>query len=42
MITRAFGPDGLGKRARTLSRDGTMLGVLTPERYRIYGLQPPA
>lgn len=38
MITRAFGPDGLGKRARTLSREGTMLGLLTPERHRIYGL----
>lgn len=38
MIERAFGPEGLGKRARTLSRDGTMLGLLTPERHRIYGL----
>jgi PPOX class probable F420-dependent enzyme len=38
MITRAFGPDGLGKRTRALSREGTMLGLLTPERHRIYGL----
>lgn len=38
MITRAFGPDGLGKRARTLSRDATMLGLFTPERHRIYGI----
>jgi PPOX class probable F420-dependent enzyme len=38
MITRAFGPDGLGKRTRSLSRDGTMLGLLTPARHRIYGL----
>ena len=42
MITGAFGPDGLGKRSRTLSRDGTMLGVLTPLRHRIYGLEPRA
>jgi PPOX class probable F420-dependent enzyme len=40
MITRAFGPDGLGKRTRSLSRDGTMLGLLTPARHRIYGLEP--
>ena len=38
MITRAFGPDGLGKRTRSLSREGTMLGLLTPARHRIYGL----
>lgn len=42
MITRAFGPDGLGKRTRALSRDGTMLGVMTPQRHRIYGLEPSA
>ena len=42
MITRAFGPDGLGKRSRTLSREGTMLGLLTPHRHRIYGLEPKA
>ena len=40
MITRAFGADGLGKRTRALSRDGTMLGVMTPRRHRIYGLEP--
>jgi len=40
MITRAFGPDGLGKRTRSLARDGTMLGLLTPQRHRIYGLDP--
>ena len=40
MITRAFGPDGLGKRQRGLSREGTMLGLLTPRRHRIYGLEP--
>lgn len=39
MITRAFGPDGLGKRTRTLSREGTMLGVLTPRRWRLYGVE---
>ena len=38
MITRAFGADGLGARARRLSPEGTQLGVLTPERHRIYGL----
>ena len=38
MIVGAFGPEGLGKRARKLSTDGTMLGVLIPERQRIYGL----
>ena len=38
MITAAFGAEGLGKRARKLARDGTMLGVFTPERQRIYGL----
>jgi PPOX class probable F420-dependent enzyme len=40
MITRAFGPGGLGQRSRRLSRDGTMLGLLTPQRHRIYGLEP--
>ena len=38
MIIAAFGPEGLGKRTRALSREGTMLGVFTPERQRIYGL----
>jgi PPOX class probable F420-dependent enzyme len=42
MIERAFGPDGLGKRSRALSREGTMLGLLTPLRHRIYGLEPKA
>lgn len=39
MITKAFGPDGLGARSRRLSREGTMLGLLTPERHRIYGIE---
>ena len=39
MIVRAFGDAGLGQRSRTLSRDGTMLGVFTPERHRIYGIE---
>jgi hypothetical protein len=38
MIIAAFGPEGLGKRTRALSREGTMLGVFTPERQRLYGL----
>lgn len=38
MITAAFGPDGLGKRNRALSREGTVLGVMTPVRHRIYGI----
>lgn len=38
MITGAFGPGGLGQRNRALSRDGTVLGVFTPTRHRIYGL----
>lgn len=38
MITRAFGAAGLGERSRRLSREGTMLGLFTPERHRIYGL----
>ena len=39
MITRGFGAEGLGARNRRLSRDGTMLGLLTPERHRIYGIR---
>jgi hypothetical protein len=39
MITKAFGADGLGARSRRLSREGTMLGLLTPERHRIYGIE---
>lgn len=42
MITRAFGPAGLGQRSRKLSREGTMLGLLTPSHHRIYGLKPAA
>lgn len=38
MITRAFGPEGLGQRNRALSPEGTQLGLMTPERHRIYGL----
>ena len=37
MITAAFGPEGLGQRSRRLSREGTSLGLLTPQRQRIYG-----
>lgn len=36
MIAAAFGPDGLAAQRRTLSLDGTSLGVVTPERWRIY------
>lgn len=39
MITRAFGADGLDSRRRTLSLEGTCLGVLTPARHRIYGVE---
>lgn len=39
MITRAFGGDGLDSRRRTLSFEGTCLGVLTPARHRIYGVE---
>ncbi len=42
MVVRAFGPDGLGKRARQLSVDGTSLGVMTPTHHRIYGLAKKA
>jgi len=38
MIRDAFGADGLAKRARVLSREGTCLGVMTPVRHRIYGV----
>ncbi len=40
MITRAFGPAGLGQRNRSLSRDATMLGMMLPQRHRIYGFDP--
>ena len=38
MIRAAFGADGLASRARALSAVGTRLGLLTPVRWRIYGL----
>ena len=38
MIHQAFGPDGLGQRNRALSPEGTQLGLMTPLRHRIYGL----
>ena len=38
MIRSAFGEAGLGQRARKLSLDATSLGVMTPTRHRIYGL----
>jgi general stress protein 26 len=39
MIAAAFGAAGLEQRARTLSDDGTCLGILTPARHRIYGVE---
>jgi len=39
MIRGAFGPDGLGSRSRALSLQGTCLGVMTPVRHRIYGIE---
>lgn len=38
MITKAFGDQGLDQRKRALAFDGTSLGVFTPTRHRIYGL----
>jgi PPOX class probable F420-dependent enzyme len=38
LIVGAFGDAGLGQRSRRLSREGTVLGLLTPQRHRIYGL----
>ncbi len=38
LLRGAFGEQGLKDRARELSFEGTSLGVLTPERHRIYGL----
>jgi general stress protein 26 len=38
MISDAFGEEGLGQRSRRLSREGTGLGLMTPQRHRIYGL----
>jgi general stress protein 26 len=39
MICAAFGPDGLAKRARTLSYAGTCLGVMQPLRQRLYAVE---
>ena len=36
LIAGAFGAEGLERRRRALSLDGTSLGVLTPVRHRIY------
>jgi general stress protein 26 len=36
LIEGAFGSEGLAARRRTLSLDGTSLGVLTPRRHRLY------
>ena len=38
MIRGSFGEEGLAKRRRVLSREGTMLGLMTPQRQRIYGI----
>ncbi len=38
MIRSAFGEAGLGQRSRDLSLEGTSLGVMTPTRHRIYGI----
>ncbi|MFO1426067.1 MAG: pyridoxamine 5'-phosphate oxidase family protein [Steroidobacteraceae bacterium] len=38
LIRGAFGEAGLGQRNRALSKEGTSLGLLTPQRHRIYGL----
>jgi general stress protein 26 len=38
MIRGSFGDEGLAKRRRVLSREGTMLGLMTPQRHRIYGI----
>lgn len=38
MITKAFGDAGLDQRNRSLSFEGTSLGVFTPKRHRIYGI----
>jgi general stress protein 26 len=36
LIEAAFGAEGLASRRRTLSLEGTSLGVMTPRRHRIY------
>jgi general stress protein 26 len=38
MISRAFGTEGLNRRNRRLSPEGTRLGLMTPLRHRIYGV----
>jgi general stress protein 26 len=38
LIEGAFGAEGLSKRKRALSLEGTSLGVLTPRRHRIYAV----
>ena len=39
MITTAFGDAGLSQRSRRISLEGTSLGVMTPTRHRIYGME---
>ena len=39
LLRGAFGEEGLKDRARDLSFEATSLGVLSPTRYRIYGLE---
>jgi general stress protein 26 len=36
LIQGAFGQEGLERRRRPLSREGTSLGVMVPTRHRIY------
>lgn len=36
-----LGDEGLAQQRRRLSREGTSLGVLTPTRWRIFGLDGP-
>jgi nitroimidazol reductase NimA-like FMN-containing flavoprotein (pyridoxamine 5'-phosphate oxidase superfamily) len=38
LMVQAFGPDALDTRARRLDPGTTVLGVLHPTRFRIYGL----
>lgn len=38
LIEEAFGDAGLEQRTRTLAPEGTSLGVFTPQRFRIFGL----
>jgi general stress protein 26 len=38
LIEKAFGDAGLDQRRRALAPEGTSLGVFTPTRHRIYGL----